>query len=163
MLLQEQSYLVLHCLPRPSLLFAITWATTWQNQQNDLFTQGRPVRSTVIQGPKLSSCGHRRTLIRLGTDLSLCWAHRWFCWFCHVVAHVFFSWQVHTHLSISCLFSTQVLIVLFLPNESSLNRITSVFQMFWDGTVSSSRSFHILDSNLCHSYVETKVLYILSL
>ena len=74
-----------------------------------------------------------------------------------------FSWQVHTHLSISCLFSTQVLIVLFLPNESSLNRITSVFQMFWDGTVSSSRSFHILDSNLCHLYVETKVLYILSL
>ena len=32
----------------------------------------------------------RRRLISLGADLSLRWAHRSFCWFCHETAHVSF-------------------------------------------------------------------------
>ena len=53
------------------------------------------------QGPKLSSCGQpAKTLIRLGrcpgwcsdradaqADMSVHWAHKSFCWFCHAAAH----------------------------------------------------------------------------
>ena len=84
------------------------WAAAQQNQQNDMCTQRR-----------LRSAWHLPSLIRVFTvriignykdpmflhadsedwsdwadaqaDLSLCWAHRSFCCFCHAVAHLCFS------------------------------------------------------------------------
>ena len=43
------------------------------------------------QGPKVSSCGQRRLSSDWAdaqADLSLRWAHRSFCWFCHEVAYL---------------------------------------------------------------------------
>ena len=42
-------------------------------------------------GPNVSSCGQRRLWSDLAdaqADLSLHWAHRSFCWFCHAVAQI---------------------------------------------------------------------------
>ena len=48
------------------------------------------VRSVGSQGSKVSSVGQRRLWLDWAydqADLNLCWAHRWFCWFCHAVVH----------------------------------------------------------------------------
>ena len=55
-------------------------------------------------GPNLSSGGQRRfwsDWVDAPADLSLCWAHRSFCWFCHEVPHSFIirftvcdEWQI---------------------------------------------------------------------
>ena len=74
------------------------WATSWQNQQNDLCAQRRlrsawhkpslirvfAVRTMDSWGPNVSSCGQRRLWSDWAdaqADLSLRWAHRSFCWF----------------------------------------------------------------------------------
>ena len=49
------------------------------------------VSSIGSQGPKLSLCEQQRLWSDWAdaqADLSLCWAHRAFCWFCHEAAHV---------------------------------------------------------------------------
>ena len=51
------------------------------------------VRSLGSWGPKLSSCGQRRLCSDWAdaqADLSLRWAQRSFCWFCHEAAHIAF-------------------------------------------------------------------------
>ena len=48
------------------------------------------VRSMGSKGPKLSSCGQRRLWSDWAdaqADLSPCWAHMQFCWFCHEAVH----------------------------------------------------------------------------
>ena len=86
------------------------WATSWQNQQNDLCAQrdsdhpGHPpslirvfaVRSMGSLGPSFASGGQRRLWSDWAdaqADLSLRWVHRSFCWFCHAVAR--FSYWNH--------------------------------------------------------------------
>ena len=76
-----------------------------QNQKNDLCAQRR-LRSAWASaqseqslrcpheealGPYLPTESTTKTLIRrvnAQADLSLCWAHRSFCWFCHVAAQI---------------------------------------------------------------------------
>ena len=79
------------------------WATSWQNQQNDLCAHkdsdqpGHPpslirvfaVRSMGSLGPNFASGGQRwlwSDWADAQADLSLRWAHRSFCWFCRAVA-----------------------------------------------------------------------------
>ena len=85
----------------------LKWATSWQNKQNDLCAQqnsdqpGHPpsliftvlaVRSMGSKGP----CRQRRLWSDWAdaqADLSLCWAHMPFCWFCHEAAHfIIYQW-----------------------------------------------------------------------
>ena len=86
-------------------------AASWQNQQNDLCAQrsrsdqpGHPqpgyppslinlrcALSGYSWGPNVSSCGQRRLWSDWAdtyADLSLRWAQRSFCWFCHEVAQI---------------------------------------------------------------------------
>ena len=80
------------------------WTAARQNQQNDTCAQRR-LRSAWAStqsdhcaligsyGPNVSSCGQRRLWSDWAdaqADLSLRWAHRWFYWFCHVAAHLWF-------------------------------------------------------------------------
>ena len=75
------------------------WATSWQNQQNDLCIRPaktqislciRPVwsvfavRSMGSWGPDVSSCGQRRLWsdwMDAQADLSFRWVHMQFCWY----------------------------------------------------------------------------------
>ena len=52
-------------------------------------------------GPKLPIERTAKTLIRLAeADLNLRWAHRSFCWFCHVAAHIVLAvWDENVALS----------------------------------------------------------------
>ena len=84
--------------------FSLLWATSWQNQQNDLFTKTQislgihpglirvfAVGSVDSWGPNVSSCGQRRLWsdwADVQADLSPRWAQRSFCWFCHKMAHM---------------------------------------------------------------------------
>ena len=86
-------------------IFSI-WATTWQNQQNDLYAQLR-LRSAwasaqsdqsllrapwAAKDPRFCSCRQRRLWSDWAdaqADLSLCWAQKSFCWFYHAVAQLF--------------------------------------------------------------------------
>ena len=82
------------------------WATSWQNQQNDLCTQQR-LRSAwaSAQSDQSLRCPHEETLgpqlptertvkthwahwVDAQADLSYRWVHRSFCWFCHEVGHI---------------------------------------------------------------------------
>ena len=89
--------------------YVISWACKWQNQQNDLCIQWR-LRSAWAsaqsdqsllwallgqQGPKLSSCGQQR-LWSDWADLSLRWAQRSICWFCHGVAQLLMFSSKHS-------------------------------------------------------------------
>ena len=91
------------------------WATSWQNQQNDFCAQRRlrsawasaqygqslRLRSVGSLGSNFASGGQRWLWLDLAdaqADLSLRWAHRSFCWFCHAVAH-FSYWN---HFSNDC-------------------------------------------------------------
>ena len=82
------------------------WATSWQNQHNgcapseDSDQHGHPpnqirvftVRSVGSWGPIVSSCGQRRLWSDWAdaqADLSIRWAHRLFCWFCHETVQLF--------------------------------------------------------------------------
>ena len=93
------------------LCLTCTRATAWQNQQNDMCAQQRlrsggcslgirPVWSEsslcalriAQEGPNASLCGQRRPWLEWANaqaDLSLRWAHRSFCWFCHAAAHMY--------------------------------------------------------------------------
>ena len=89
-------------------------ATSWQNQQNDLCAQRRlrsvwasppslirvfAVCSLGSRGPTLSSSGQWRLWSDWAdaqADLSLRWAHRPFCWFCHKAAQRFLYSDIHT-------------------------------------------------------------------
>ena len=75
----------------------MTWAPSEDSDQ-----PGHPpgliraftVHSKNSQGPKVSSCGQRRLWsdwVDAQANLSLCLAHRSFCWFCHGQADIFFS------------------------------------------------------------------------
>ena len=83
---------------------AIKWVRAWQNQHNDLCPQ-RKLRSAWASAQSdQSSLSPWRNLASLAThwvhredwsnwadaqaDLSLCWTHRSYCWFCHAVAQV---------------------------------------------------------------------------
>ena len=64
------------------------WAVSWQNQQNELCTQGW-LRSAwayqslhcALNGPNVSLCGqHRLKDLDAQADLSIGWAQRSFCW-----------------------------------------------------------------------------------
>ena len=83
------------------------WAATWQNQQNecapseDSDQPGHPPSLISLRHPHEESLGPELSIERTAktdqtgwmadaqADLSLHWAHRSFCWFCHVVAHFF--------------------------------------------------------------------------
>ena len=94
------------------------WPASWQNQQNDLCAQ-----------PRLRSAWAPPSLFRIFTvlikkywvlsylltaltedwsdwvdaqaDLSLCSAHRSFCWFCHEMAHILFGCQLPSWFQIT--------------------------------------------------------------
>ena len=92
----------------------INWATTWQNQQNDLCAQRR-LRSAAQWVAKDSKALSRENwrLIRLDlfwanaqADLSLRWAHRSFCWFCHAAAQ--------------CCLKAVCISDIFIPSHSTL-------------------------------------------
>ena len=84
------------------------WASSWQDQQNDRAPleadqPGHPpslirffaVRSMGSQGLKVSACGQRSlwsVWADAQADLSLRWAHRSFCWFCHAQAQIDMLW-----------------------------------------------------------------------
>ena len=79
------------------------WATSWQNQQNDLciLRRLRPAwaSSRSYQSLRCALNGYLRTQCfymqaaktsdwaDAQADLSVHWAHRSFCWFCHEMAH----------------------------------------------------------------------------
>ena len=79
------------------------WATAWQNQQNYLCVPQRLRSAWASTQSDLSSLSAWRNLGSLDThwahredwsvwayaqaDLSLCWEHRSFCWFCRAAAH----------------------------------------------------------------------------
>ena len=56
------------------------WATSWQNQQNDCVP--RKLGSLATQWAHSKDWSDWAEV-----DLSLCWAHRSVCWFCHVTAY----------------------------------------------------------------------------
>ena len=87
----------------------IIWAAAWQNQQNGVYAR-RTLRSTwadaqsdqsllralwVAKDPMLphadSEDSNQTGRINAQADLSLCWTHRSFCWFCHAGAHTMIS------------------------------------------------------------------------
>ena len=53
--------------------------------------------SLISWGPNVSSCGRRRlwsVWVDVQADLSIGWAHRSFCWFCHEATHLWlWLWQ----------------------------------------------------------------------
>ena len=70
------------------------WATARQNQQNDLCTQRR-LNSSLCAQRVAKNPRFLHAVNELWSDwadaqaeLSLCWAHRLFCWFCDAVAHL---------------------------------------------------------------------------
>ena len=72
----------------------------------------------------------RTAMIRLGgcqSDLSLCWAHMPFCWFCHVVAHFsyFFTKTYIVGLSRSASPSNEY------PRHTFTGRIKKNISSFW--------------------------------
>ena len=51
----------------------------------------RPAKTRISLGICLSSCGQQRFWLDWAdaqADLSLCWVHMPFCWFCHEAAHI---------------------------------------------------------------------------
>ena len=80
-----------------------TWATSWQNQHNGMCAQQTLISLGICPVWSESSLSAWRKLGSLAThwahselwsdwvdaqaDLSLCWVHMPFCWFCHEVAH----------------------------------------------------------------------------
>ena len=93
------------------------WAAAWQNQQNDLCAQRRLNSAWAsAQSDQSSLCTQWVTKDprflhadsedsdqtgRMPRLISLHWAHRSFCWFCHVAAHLvkFFLlvWKPHLY------------------------------------------------------------------
>ena len=88
-----------------NLYFMTIWAATWQNQQNgcapseDSDQPGNPPslirvfavcmkKAWVLIYPLSAQRRVWSDWADAQADLSLCWAHT-FCWFCHVVAHIF--------------------------------------------------------------------------
>ena len=74
------------------------WAATWQNQQNDLCAHRR-LRSAwaSAKSGQSSQCAQWvaedpviRHVDNEDSELSLRWAQRSFCWFCHEAAHLWF-------------------------------------------------------------------------
>ena len=81
------------------------WAAAWQNQQNDLCAQQRRRSAwTSALSDQSRRCPHEESLgpwlslecnrslwsdwADAQADLSLCWTHRSFCWFCHMQAYM---------------------------------------------------------------------------
>ena len=61
---------------------------------------------SIGKGPSVSSCGQRRLpsdWADAQADLSLCCAHRSFCWFCRAAAH--FCFNIFNHYSTNVCFS----------------------------------------------------------
>ena len=85
------------------------WAVSWQNQQNGMWAQRRLGSAWASAQSDQSLLSAWRKIGSLAThwvhskdwsdwadaqaDLSLCWAHRSFCWFCHEVAQICFHCQ----------------------------------------------------------------------
>ena len=73
------------------------WATAWQNQQNDRWAQRRLIRVFAVHmklGSLATHWAHSEDWSDWAdarSDLSLCRAHRSFCWFCHAAAHIAFQ------------------------------------------------------------------------
>ena len=86
-------------------------ATAWQSQQNDVLTAKTQISLGIHPVWSESSLSAWRKLGSLAThwvdsedwsewadaqaDLSLCWAHKSFCWFCDEAAHLFPSMSVY--------------------------------------------------------------------
>ena len=87
---------------------SLNWAAAWQNQQNDLCTQRRLGSAWASALSDQSSLSTWRNLGSLASqmsgqqrlwsewvdaqaDLSLRWAHRSFCWFCHAAAQIYLN------------------------------------------------------------------------
>ena len=76
----------------------IIWAIAWQNQQNDLCTQRRlwsSWESSLSAWRKAGSSSIHKEHSKdwsdwadAQADLSLCWVHMSFCWFCHTQAQM---------------------------------------------------------------------------
>ena len=71
------------------------WAASWQNQQNDMCAQQRLRSAWASTWRNLGSLATHWVQskdwldwVDVQADLSLRWAHRWFCWFCLEVAHI---------------------------------------------------------------------------
>ena len=88
----------------------LKWATSWQNQQNGICGQRRlRLAWASAQSDQNLRCPHEEKLGSLVThwahsedwsdwmdaqaDLSLCWVHIPFCWFCHEAAQMTLSFQ----------------------------------------------------------------------
>ena len=86
----------------------IIWAAKWQNQQNecapsnDSDQPGHPPslirvitvrmkKAWVLSYPLSAQQRLWSDWANALADLSLCWAHSQFCWFCHVVAHIYMN------------------------------------------------------------------------
>ena len=73
------------------------WTCARQNQQNDAQSDQSccyPHEETL--SPKLPLSAQQRLWsdwVDAQADLSLCWAHRSFCWFCCAMAHLFCAYS----------------------------------------------------------------------
>ena len=68
--------------------------------------------------PYLPSEHTAKTLIRLDgcpSDLSLCWVHMSFCWFCHAAAQIKDSYELPIKVSFSHLLSSKLIHVMRKP------------------------------------------------
>ena len=92
-----------------------TWAATWQNQQNECASSedsdqpGHPpslIRVFAVRVRKLGSSATHWCRCPGRSESSL-GAHS-FCWFCCVVAHIYFLWEEITSLclSLQCIYSS---------------------------------------------------------
>ena len=69
------------------------WANTWQNQQHDCASSLIRVFAVCMKKPwslpmHWSHSKHWSDSADVQADLSLCWMHMSFCWFCHAAAQI---------------------------------------------------------------------------
>ena len=97
--------------------------SAWASSQSD---QSQRCPPEAKLGPKLPTECTAKTLIRLGgwvdaqADLSLRWAQKSFCWFCHEVAQNASSSRLHMHH-------------IFYISHRRWNRIAILTISYWDG------------------------------
>ena len=83
-----------------NLIWHIKWAASWQNQRNGMCAQRR-LRSAQWVAKDLSFLQADSEVADAQVDLSLRWAHKPFCWFCHEAAQI-------SHFSRVCACDTPV-------------------------------------------------------
>ena len=111
--------------------FNTIWAASWQNQQNNCAPSedsDQPslirvfaVHSMVAKDPSFLHADSEdgSDWADAHADLSLHWAHRSFCWFCHEAAYIMQhkpSWRLSNAFKLVFL---KIYISIFIPNETS--------------------------------------------